>query len=71
MKNLPIDFLNNMKNLLTAEDYAQFLSDCEKTPFRGIRVNTLKCNINKISQHLHFVGEKTPFCDKGFYIPYD
>lgn len=71
MKNLPIEFLNQMKDLLAADDYARFLADCEKSPYRGIRVNTLKCNINKIRKCLPFVGEKTPFCNKGFYIPHD
>lgn len=71
MKNLPIQFLDEMKDLLNADDYARFLEDCEKSPYRGIRVNTLKCNIDKIKEYLPFAKENTPFCNKGFYIPYD
>nr|MDE7390326.1 RsmF rRNA methyltransferase first C-terminal domain-containing protein [Lachnospiraceae bacterium] len=71
MKNLPTTFTNKMKELLTAADYNQFLQDSTKPPFRGIRVNTLKCTAHKIKQNMNFVGEKTPFCDEGFYIPFE
>ncbi len=71
MKKLPIEFLNQMKALLTPEDYSRFLTDCDKTPYRGIRVNTLKCNINTVLEHIKYAKKNTPFCSKGFYIPYD
>lgn len=71
MKNLPIEFLNKMQELLSKEDYAQFLADSEKNPYRGIRVNTLKCSADQVLRHLPFVEGKTPFCDKGYYIPFD
>lgn len=71
MKKFPNDFLNKMQELLSADDYATFLEDCEKTPYRGIRVNTLKCDIDKALKFLPFVNEQTPFCNKGFYIPYE
>ncbi len=71
MKKLPDDFLKNMKNLLSQEDYEQFLADSGKDCFRGIRVNTLKCSVEKCRSFLPFLGEKTPFCGKSFYIPFD
>lgn len=71
MKNLPIEFLNQMKDLLPPEDYSRFLTDCDKIPYRGIRVNTLKCNINTVLEHITYTEKNTPFCSKGFYIPYD
>lgn len=71
MKKFPDDFLNKMKELLSSEDYDRFLIDSEKNPYRGIRVNTLKCDIQKALEFLPFMGENTPFSDKSFYIPYD
>ena len=71
MKNFPDDFLNQMKELLGSGDYEQFLADIEKDPYRGIRVNTLKCDVKKALKFLPFVGENTPFSSKSFYIPYD
>lgn len=71
MKNLSNDFFNKMKELLCEEDYFQFVEDSQKNPFRGIRVNTLKCSVDKCRTFLPFVGEKTPFCDSGMYIPYN
>lgn len=71
MKNLPSNFLQKMSELLSPEDYNIFLNDCTKIPYRGIRVNTLKCSVEKAKQFLPFVGNPTPFCDEGLYIPYD
>lgn len=71
MKSFPKEFLNKMQELLSPEDYSAFLADCEKTPFRGIRVNTLKCSKEKALNFLPFAKEQTPFCDKGYYIPYN
>lgn len=71
MKNLPYEFLQKMQELLSPEDYKAFLDDCEKQPYRGVRVNTLKCSIEKARRFLPFLQERTPFCDEGMYIPYD
>ncbi len=67
-KNLPKDFLDEMQTLLLAEDYSRFLSDCGGEPYRGIRVNTLKCDEELILNTLPFVRERVPFCGDGFYI---
>lgn len=71
MKNLPLDFLNQMKEILSPEDYKQFIDDSQKNPYRGIRVNTLKCSEDLVREKLTFLGEKTPFCKNGYYIPYE
>ncbi len=71
MKELPIEFFNRMKELLSEEEYSQFVIDCEKSPYRGIRINTLKCSAEKVKLHLDYVNEKTPFSDNGYYIPAD
>lgn len=71
MKNLPNKFLDKMRTLLSSEDYKQLIADYEKVPYRGIRVNTLKCNADKVKKFLPFASKQTPFCQKGLYIPHD
>ncbi len=70
MKYIPEKFLDQMKDLLEPKDFADFLEDMEKQPYRGIRVNTLKCGAEKLMEYLPFKMEKTPFSQDGFYIPY-
>lgn len=71
MKNLPTDFLNAMSELLTPYEYSKFIVDCSKEPYRGIRINTLKCSVEKAERFLPFQLEPTPFCEEGRYIPYN
>ncbi len=70
-KNLPPDFLNEMQELLSEEEYARFLVDCQGEPYRGIRINTLKCDEKLVISTLPFVQDRTPFCGDGFYINSD
>lgn len=61
-------FLNRMKALL-GDEYEAFLQFYNGENFRGLRVNTLKCNAENLRSHLDFPLEPTPFCPDGFYIP--
>ncbi len=63
-------FLQKMRELLK-DDFDAFLESTEKEPFRGMRVNTLKCEKEKLVPFLPFKTEKTPFCDCGYYIGND
>lgn len=62
------DFLFRMKSLL-GDEYYEFLKFYEADNFRGIRVNTIKCSVEKLCGLLDFKFNKTPFCEEGFYIP--
>ena len=68
--NLPDGFLECMKDTLK-DDYAEYLEYLYKTPFRGLRVNTLKADVSFIRNNIGFETEPLPFCDKGFYIDND
>ncbi len=60
-------FDSRMKALLS-EDYEKF-ADCYcQPPFKGIRVNTLKCSAQTVMRHLGQLC-KTPFCKDGYYLP--
>lgn len=62
------DFLFRMKSLL-GDEYDEFLKFYEAENFRGLRVNTLKCSVEKLKNLLDFELNNTPFCGEGFYIP--
>lgn len=71
MKTLPEDFLSQMKNMLTDEEYENYLNSLNDPYFRGIRINTLKCSVEKAKALLPFELRPTPFCPEGFYIPFE
>lgn len=57
-----------MKALL-GDEYDSFLEYYEGENFRGLRVNTLKCSVEKLKSLIGYELEPTPFCAEGFYIP--
>ncbi|MDD4698683.1 MAG: RsmB/NOP family class I SAM-dependent RNA methyltransferase [Oscillospiraceae bacterium] len=66
--NLSEDFCIRINDILgnTAEDYFKAL---ELPHFRGLRVNTLKTDIETLKKHFLFLNEPSLFCSKSFYIP--
>lgn len=63
-----VDFFNEIKKLLSEDDFKNFLKSYDKEPYRGLRVNTLKCDSEKLCSLLGQPLVKTPFCTDGFYI---
>ncbi len=68
--NLPSEFLRRMKEMLGSEfsDYENSLQD---SPFRGIRLNPLKCKIDILKEGLPFSLRPAPFSPLEYYIPDD
>ena len=64
------EFLDRMKALL-GDEYNSFLEYYEGENYRGLRVNTLKCSVEKLKKLIGFELKPTPFCAEGFYIPDD
>ena len=64
------DFLLKMKSLL-GDEFENFLKYYNDVNFRGIRVNTLKCSVDKLKSLVDFEMISTPFCKEGFYLPND
>lgn len=64
------EFLFRMKSLL-GDDFDEFLKFYETENFKGLRVNTLKCSVDKLKSLVDFELANTPFCEEGFYIPND
>ncbi len=67
---LPIEFENRMKDVLN-EDFDRFMIEYEKSPYRALRVNTLKTNVQNLRKYFSFLNTPTSFCNDSFIIPQD
>ena len=63
-------FFDRMKVQL-GDDYERYLATVDLEPYRAIRVNTLKISDDELLPLLPFAGERTPFCEDGFYVTED
>ncbi len=63
-------FFDRISPLLSSEDMEIFRNEYKKPSFRGVRVNTLKCSVDKfLSLVQEFSEDATaPFCKEGLYI---
>ena len=63
-------FLDKMKALL-GDEFDEFLKfyNSSGEHYRGLRVNTLKCSVEKLRDLLDFELKPAPFCSESFYIP--
>ena len=64
---LPKIFLERMRSILK-DDYDIFLESYSKSPFKGLRVNTLKCSVEKLKNTLNINLVPSPFFENSFYI---
>lgn len=64
---LPLAFLDRMQTLL-GEEYASFLSSYDKPKYVGIRVNTLKIEVDEFLKITPFELKPIPWCETGFYV---
>ena len=63
-------FFDRMKVQL-GDGYERYLATVDLEPYRAIRVNTLKISDDELLPLLPFAGERTPFCEDGFYVTGD
>lgn len=64
------DFFERVSGLLSKEEFEIFKNEYNKPAYRGVRVNTLKCSVDKFLKLVKDVASDdiTPFCKEGFYI---
>lgn len=67
MMELPVEFKENMRALLSEKDFEAFLAGYEEPPFRGIRCNLLKCMPETLLSAPELKLQKAPFAEEGFY----
>lgn len=60
-------FLKRMKDLLQ-DEYSAYIETLQEERFRGIRVNTLKCSIEKFKEEFPFPITDTAFSKEAFYL---
>lgn len=67
---LPIEFVHRMESML-GEDVNDFLKTYDLPKTSGLRVNTLKIDVDSFKALAPFSLEPVPFCPAGFYISDD
>lgn len=67
---LPDAFLERMKSL-PGFDFESFIKSYDEPPYRGLRVNTLKCGVDEFRRIFPFELSAAPFAEEGFYIGSD
>ena len=63
---LPKEFCVRMKNLL-ADEYEDFISSYNSEPLKGLRINSLKCSVEKLNSLLDITLMPSPFSPMSFY----
>ncbi len=65
------EFFMRMAEILSADELEIFRKEYDKPACKGIRVNTLKCSLDKLKMILPIADNRTPFCREGVYIDSD
>lgn len=60
-------FLKRMEMLL-GKEYPAYLATLDEAYYRGLRINTLKTDINSFKSEFPYLLEATSFCPESFYI---
>lgn len=63
---LPEEFLKNMKYIL-GDDFDEYIKSLSDEKVSGIRINTLKINVEEFLDKNIFEVEQIPWCNTGFY----
>lgn len=67
MSNLPQQFIKEMKSLLPECEWADFFSVYDKKPYKGVRVNTLKCDATTVRRYVQLDPAHVEWEQNGFY----
>ena len=71
MKQLPVEFLARMKQLMSEEEFRLYEDSYQQNAVRAFRVNTEKISVQAFSQIDPFSSEPIPYVETGFYLNYD
>ena len=64
---LPVSFLENMKKLLSPEEFNAYLDSYSEERVYGLRVNTNKLTPEEFEKICPFEIKKIPWIDNGYY----
>ena len=68
---LPVEFLEELKEIIGEDDLSRYVSMFCGQPYRGISVNRLKTSPEKLLPLLGIETQRSPFYADGFYLPPD
>lgn len=71
MKELPVEFVTRMKQLLGKDDYGLYEESFQQNAVRAFRVNTEKISVEEFSGINPFSTEPIPYVETGFYLNSD
>ncbi|RXT05847.1 NOL1/NOP2/sun family putative RNA methylase [Ammoniphilus sp. CFH 90114] len=66
MKRIPIEFEKRMKSLLI-DEFDSFIESYNQPAHQGLRINTLKTQVEEFLRRSPFSLEPVPWCPTGFY----
>ena len=67
MRQLPEQFIENMKKQLPENEWEAFFACYDQKPVKGVRLNPLKGGRYALKPLLPFLGEPIPWEENGFY----
>ena len=67
MTKLPTQFIENMKKQLPETDWEAFFAVYKNPPFKGVRLNPLKGNVEAMKPLLPFLGQRVAWEENGYY----
>lgn len=71
MKELPVEFVARMKQLLGEEEFRLYEDSFRENAVRAFRVNTEKISVKDFAEIDPFSSEQVPYVETGFYLDYD
>ncbi len=71
MKELPVEFVTRMKQLLGQEEFRLYEDSFRQNAVRAFRVNTEKISVKDFAEIAPFPCEPVPYVETGFYLDYD
>lgn len=66
---LPPSFAGRMEMLL-GEEFEQFMTSYQHSPYAGLRVNTLKISVEHLREIIPYELRPIPWSETGFYVPH-
>ena len=67
MVKLPEKFSERMKEMLGDEAFGEYVASFEKPARSGVRINTLKLNVDEWEKISPFEGKRVPWLDNAFF----
>ena len=71
MKELPVEFVARMKQLMSAEEFRLYEESYQQNAVRAFRVNTEKISVKDFAEIDPFSSGRVPYVETGFYLDYD